>query len=575
MRRCGEDRGGFRLVEAGLQDRELVAAEAGDGIGVAHAGEEALGHRLEEAVADRMAERVVDALEVVEVEAEHGERLAARHPDERLLHLLAEEHAVREAGERVVARHVLDAGLGADRLGDVLDRRDPAAVDHRLVADLHRAAVLELEPIVARAALEGARQLLVAIGLELSRPGADREPVLEHGQDGSAGQGQLRRQLVELGVAPVADDDPALGVEHAEPLGHGVEGGVEAAVLLGERALGRLALGDVLVRRDPAAVRHRLEGDREGAAVDKLEEPRPRRAVLDRRDQVGGVLLGPALRVDAGREPMGEEIVVARAGLGQIGSEPVHLGVARVADDEPALAVEHAQAVGHVVEGGVEAQIVPRQLAVDLLQRRVGRGETLLRLALGGDVAADAAVAEEGAVGGKARLAADLEPAHAAVAMTVGIDEVPERPARQEIVDMGLPERPVGGVRGDVEAALADLAIGLDAGDLGETAREIGEAQIRVHLPEPIGRDLGEIFEQTFERHPEPLPDRPSRRDVPKKPVIWSWKAPVFSLRAPAPRRPPIRPRPSPAALRPRPRPPSGPRRAPPREPLSRPRAAR
>ena len=79
---------------------------------------------------------------------------------------------------------------------------------------------------------------------------------------------------------------------------------------------------------------------------------------------------------------------------------------------------------------------------------------------------------------------------------------------------MGLPERPVGGVRGDVEAALADLAIGLDAGDLGKTAREIGEAQIRVHLPEPIGRDLGEIFEQTFERHPEPLPDRPSRRDV-------------------------------------------------------------
>src|SRR5215208_5431170 len=102
--------------------------------------------------------------------------------------------------------------------------------------------------------------------------------------------------------------------------------------------------------------------------------------------------------------------------------------------------------------------------------------------------------------------------------MAVGIDEVPERPARQEIVDMGLPERPVGGVRGDVEAALADLAIGLDAGDLGKTTREIGEAQIRVHLPEPVGRDLGEIFEQTFERHPEPLPDRPSRRDVPKKP---------------------------------------------------------
>src|SRR5215211_9276142 len=58
------------------------------------------------------------------------------------------------------------------------------------------------------------------------------------------------------------------------------------------------------------------------------------------------------------------------------------------------------------------------------------------------------------------RNAAYLEPAHAAVAMAVGKDEVPERPARQEIVDMGLPERPVGGVRGDVEPALADLAVG-------------------------------------------------------------------------------------------------------------------
>ena len=370
---------------------------------------------LRQAVADRMAERVVDALEVVEVEAEHGDA-SRRAPPGRAPSPSPRGRARGSARPVSASWRAMCSMRASARIVSVMSSigRDPAAVDHRLVADLHRAAVLELEPIVARAALEGARQLLVAIGLELSRPGADREPVLEHGQDRGAGQGQLRRQLVELGVAPVADDDPALGVEHAEPLGHGVEGGVEAAVLLGERALGRLALGDVLVRRDPAAVRHRLEGDREGAAVDKLEEPRARRAVLDRRDQVGGVLLGAALRVDAGREPMGEEIVVARAGLGEIGSEPVHLGVARVADDEPALAVEHAQAVGHVVEGGVEAQIVPRQLAVDLLQRRVGRGETLLRLALGGDVAADAAVAEEGAVGGKARLAADLEPAHAA-----------------------------------------------------------------------------------------------------------------------------------------------------------------
>ena len=49
---------------------------ARDGVGVAHAVAQPLGHHLEQLVADRMAERVVDALEVVEIEIEH--RQAAR-----------------------------------------------------------------------------------------------------------------------------------------------------------------------------------------------------------------------------------------------------------------------------------------------------------------------------------------------------------------------------------------------------------------------------------------------------------------------------------------------------------------
>ena len=47
-------------------------------------------------VSDGMAERVVDSLEVVEIEAEHGNSLAARRADERTFHLLAKAHPIRQ-----------------------------------------------------------------------------------------------------------------------------------------------------------------------------------------------------------------------------------------------------------------------------------------------------------------------------------------------------------------------------------------------------------------------------------------------------------------------------------------------
>ena len=99
----------------------------------------------EQLVADRMAERVVDALEVVEVEAEHRERLAAR--------------ATRASPSSICSRNSTRLGrsvsaswramwamlcLGAVALGDVLVGRDPAALRHRLVRDLDDAAVGEV-----------------------------------------------------------------------------------------------------------------------------------------------------------------------------------------------------------------------------------------------------------------------------------------------------------------------------------------------------------------------------------------------------------------------------------------------
>ena len=75
---AGEDRRIFRLIEAGLQNGEFVAAEAGDRVDFAHAGLQPLRHRAQQRVADRMAERIVDLLEVIEIKAQHSEATTGR-----------------------------------------------------------------------------------------------------------------------------------------------------------------------------------------------------------------------------------------------------------------------------------------------------------------------------------------------------------------------------------------------------------------------------------------------------------------------------------------------------------------
>ena len=59
------------------QDRELVAAEAGDGLVPAQRVAQALGDRDDQLVAGRVAEAVVDDLEAVEVEEQHRDVAAA------------------------------------------------------------------------------------------------------------------------------------------------------------------------------------------------------------------------------------------------------------------------------------------------------------------------------------------------------------------------------------------------------------------------------------------------------------------------------------------------------------------
>ena len=72
------ERGRVRgLLQLRHDDGELVAAEAGNRVELPDAAAQPVGDDLQQLVADRMSERVVDALEMIEVEAQHRQALAA------------------------------------------------------------------------------------------------------------------------------------------------------------------------------------------------------------------------------------------------------------------------------------------------------------------------------------------------------------------------------------------------------------------------------------------------------------------------------------------------------------------
>ena len=87
-----------RVADVVEQERELVAAEAGDGVVGPQRRLQPARDGDQQLVADVVAERVVDELEAVEVEEQHrGAALgvAALGAADRLVEAVEEQHAVR------------------------------------------------------------------------------------------------------------------------------------------------------------------------------------------------------------------------------------------------------------------------------------------------------------------------------------------------------------------------------------------------------------------------------------------------------------------------------------------------
>ena len=97
------------LGGVGHQDREFVAAEPGDRVGLPHHAGQPAGHLDQDLVAGAVPEAVVDGLELVQVEHQHTRRPgAALGAGAGLPDPVAQQRAIGQAGQRVVERHPLE-----------------------------------------------------------------------------------------------------------------------------------------------------------------------------------------------------------------------------------------------------------------------------------------------------------------------------------------------------------------------------------------------------------------------------------------------------------------------------------
>ncbi len=100
---------------------------------------------------------------------------------------------------------------------------------------------------------------------------------------------------------------------------------------------------------DPPAACHRPVDHRDGAAVARLDHVAGALAGAHRRHQLGAIGLG-ITGERAFRDPILQDIHEGAPVLQELGRKVIHLGVARVVELEPLVAVVEAQTLRHVIE---------------------------------------------------------------------------------------------------------------------------------------------------------------------------------------------------------------------------------
>lgn len=125
--------------------------------------------------------------------------------------------------------------------------------------------------------------------------------------------------------------------------------------------LGVTPLGDVLVGGDPAPARHRLIERLDQAAELGLDRPGRGPALADIAHDLAVVQVRIGIQ-QSDVPAVLDQLVQRAAGLHHLRRQPVHFEKAAVEHDDLFVGIEHAQALRHVVERGVEAAVALAQL---------------------------------------------------------------------------------------------------------------------------------------------------------------------------------------------------------------------
>jgi hypothetical protein len=187
----------------------------------------------------------------------------------------------------------------------------------------------------------------------------------------------------------------------------------------------------------------------------------PDRGGKDGTQPLAVVLVDFGLGVDAVGDAVRVEVFEACSRRDQLGRQPIHVGVALVADDDPPLGVDHAQPVRHVGERHREAPVLDAQLDFALLQSFVPAPQLVLDAAPIGEIANSVDLVGPGAAtqGSAHDLDLDhetgrrLEEAFGSLARRVHFPAGHDH----EIADEALSQKLVRCVEGQLQNALIDV----------------------------------------------------------------------------------------------------------------------
>jgi hypothetical protein len=159
-----------------------------------------------------VAKRIVYALEFIDVDVQDRELLAAPGAFELVFQLVVEKRPIGQIGQPVKMRHVRDPLVRAFPLGDILQRRNPAAIYQRRIDDLDRPVACRLHDFMSHALVEHGAKHGGAVLVDIATERAGLVPIGNDIAEMAPGFHDVRRQIIHFQIPLVAKHHPGVGV---------------------------------------------------------------------------------------------------------------------------------------------------------------------------------------------------------------------------------------------------------------------------------------------------------------------------------------------------------------------------